>query len=424
MVLSEAQWLERVRAWDAHLVEAVKPIRVLGPLSWPASAEHAYLEALARGAPRLPSPPRTRLDQARPRAALGALLEHIDEGHPLAAFLGRTARSYLRVLDLLDARGQPHFVAHSTALFGHPRDPVAPGQPAGPRHLDAAQAFLAASEGCELPDEAETLDSEAAADWLRGRLEGLFAEPLPVELDPELPALASAGSRRVRLRDGARFSELHLRQLLEHEALVHTATKRSGKAQPVLRSLGLSSPRTTAAQEGLATLAELVTDTMDMRRLRRVALRIVAVDAALEGADFHEVFDIFREGGQVAQEAFRSAARVFRGGDPRGGEGGGVAFTKDVVYLRGMARVHTFLLAAIRDGHTDLPARLFAGRMTLGDALVLEPWFEDGTLSPAQVLPAWVRSLSTLTAYLTWAGFSARIPVSEVRLDDFLGDAA
>ena len=111
-----------------------------------------------------------------------------------------------------------------------------------------------------------------------------------------------------------------LRQLLEHEALVHSATKRNGRAQPLLTSLGLSAPRTTATQEGLATLAELITDTMDLVRLRRIALRIKGLDAGLSGADFLQVFDIFRQGGQPDAEAFRSAARIFRGGDVRGGE--------------------------------------------------------------------------------------------------------
>jgi len=385
--------------------------------------EAAWLQRWRNGQRCLPLvPDASGPDQVDARVALKELLDDLDEAHPLAAFLGATARSYQRALDMLDARGTPGFVAHSRALYGHPRDPVVPGvealegaQPV-PTHLDAAHAFLTASAGCDIPSPLASFDDQAAAAWLDERIQPLFDKPLRIELDPDLPSLATAGSRRIRLRAGARFSEQALRQLLEHEALVHTATKRSGKAQPLLSSLGLSSPRTTAAQEGLATVAELITDTMDLIRLRRVALRIVAVDAALEGADFLDVFEILRAGGQPAEEAFRSAARVFRGGDVRGK----VAFTKDVVYLRGMARVHTFLLAALRDHHPALPARLFAGRMTLGDALRLEPFFDDGTLKAARVLPTWVTELSSLAAYLAWSAFSTRIPVAEVSLEDFM----
>jgi uncharacterized protein (TIGR02421 family) len=401
---------ERLRQWDERLVRLARDIQILGPLSWPDTVEEAFFAA---GGAALPRPPVVTVDHRDTIAALGALCDDIDGADPVGAFLIRTAESYRAAAEMLQSAHTPAFTARSVAIYGAPGQPIVPG---APTHLDAARHFIAATVSAPLGQPRPTLTAEAAAAWLQERIDRHFTDaPLPVVLDPHLGALATAGAARVRLRGGTDYTEQTLRQLLEHEALVHSATKRSGQAQPVLTSLGLSAPRTTATQEGLATLAELITDTIDLLRLRRIALRIQALDAGLSGADFFQVFDLFRDGGQPDTEAFRSAARIFRGGDVRGG----VVFTKDVVYLKGMTTTHTFLLKAILEGHHALPARLFAGRMTLGDALLLQPAFEDGTLAGPRVLPEWVASLPTLAAYLSWAGFSSQIPLGELRLADF-----
>ena len=61
-----------------------------------------------------------------------------------------------------------------------------------------------------------------------------------------------------------------LEQLLEHEAHVHAATMHNGKRQANLRLLSLGAPRTTRTQEGIAVLAELMTLSLDIIRLRRI----------------------------------------------------------------------------------------------------------------------------------------------------------
>ncbi len=114
-------------------------------------------------------------------------------------------------------------------------------------------------------------------------------------------------------------------------------------------------------------MAELITNAIDITRLRRVALRVIAVKQALDGADFIEIFKFFLESGQPEDESVRSAQRIFRGGDVRGG----IAFTKDAVYLQGLVEVHTFLRVAIRDNRPELIRNLFAGRLTMADALRL-----------------------------------------------------
>lgn len=77
--------------------------------------------------------------------------------------------------------------------------------------------------------------------------------------------------------------------MLQHKAFVHLATAQNGVRQPNLKCLALGAPRTTQTQEGIATLAELLTGSMDIERLRRLALRVLAVQQARDSADFLQV---------------------------------------------------------------------------------------------------------------------------------------
>jgi len=137
------------------------------------------------------------------------------------------------------------------------------------------------------------------------------------------------------------------------------------------------------------------------------------VKQALDGADFIEVFKFFLESGQPEEESVRSAQRIFRGGDVRGR----IVFTKDAVYLQGLAEVHTFLRVAIRDNRPDLVRNLFAGRLTMADALRLSPLFETGWISPPAYLPVWASDLRRLAAMMAYSAFVSAIKLEKVSLN-------
>ncbi len=403
--------LERVRELDRALVKQARKIRILSNLGWPNPVGVTFLEAWRAGRRELPNPPPIELDLTKRRDRLQALSARLDVEDPLQAHIGRTAQSYIDATLMLEAAGTADFTKRNIEIYGNPTDRI---HPEAPTHLEAADSFLGMG-GDSLPESEEaTIPSEAAASLLQQWIDETFADdPLPVEVEPTLTSLATAGSKRVRIRGDAHFSRTELEQLLQHEALVHSATARNGRQQPILTCLGLGAPRTTCVQEGLATLGEMITETMDVRRLRRIALRIRAVHSALEGADFVEVFEGFLAGGHTETEAFHSAHRVFRGGDVRGGS----VFTKDVIYLKGMLLTHTFLLKAIQGNRHELPLHLFAGRMTLQDALLLAPEFAAGTIANPRYAPSWVRKTSRLSAFLSWTAFTNRVRLAPVDLE-------
>ncbi len=409
---------ERLASLDGRLVAIAKKIRLLGTLSWPSHLLDSFLETWRRGAPELPVPPSEPSLHDENLRALAELRKEIDQSDPVGRFLDDTAGSYAMAARMLDVRGSAEFLEIGRVLYGTPRDPL-PGSKL--THLDAAEQLLSATAslkdaGVQLEPE-YVIGSEGARQEIQAALDAFFGESVVrAVVDPELGSKAAAGAKNVRIRGGTGFSMTEIAQLLEHEAYVHTATALNGRNQPVLTSMSLASPRSTLTQEGLATVAELVTRTIDIARLRRIALRIKAIAMALEGANFVDVFRFFLEEGQSEDESVRSAMRVFRGGDPRGR----YVFTKDVVYVQGLVAVHTFLRKAIASHRPVLIERMFAGRMHLSDVLMLEEDFDSGLIARPLYLPKWAKDVPTLAAYLAFAHVAYRIDVGSLELEAIL----
>ncbi|HJW47774.1 MAG TPA: flavohemoglobin expression-modulating QEGLA motif protein [Lysobacter sp.] len=394
------------------MVKAVRGIRLLGLVSWPASVQRHFLDEAAQGRFALPQVEYPKLDFSEARRELDAIRAAVDPAHPLGRYLSESACSWSIAAELLEAVGTPAVTTHSICLFGRPDEPL-PGN--GPSTREAAHHFIDIANELDrellAPSECVSISATALQLQLQSTLDDFFGKRMiDVVLDPDLIAKAAAGATRIRLRHGAAFSDYDRHQLVQHEALVHSLTALNGREQPHLQSMALSSPRTTATQEGLATFAEQITGAIDIERMKRISLRIEAVAMAMEGADFLEVFHYFRGNGQSDVDSFTSAQRVFRGVPTTGG----YAFTKDTVYLRGLISVHTFFRWALRHRKLLLCRRLFAGKMTLGDVQRLEPLFNSGVVVPPRWLPQWVVRANGLAGMLAFSLFANRIPLDAV----------
>ncbi len=306
---------------DARLIELAKPILVLKHLNWPEKIEETFLAAWRAGAPVLPVVEFRVPDWTSEIAALDDLARRCAGDDPLLEFLRRSAWSYAEAARMLMAAGTPEFTARSINLYGRPDDVYETqsftGVDAAAFLLDKTDhllsgAYVAPTEACQPADQfAARLQQAVDAYFVDDRVE--------IVVDDKLSSKAIAGTTRIRIRGSALFTDLDFDQLYHHEALVHTATALNGRRQTNLKSLGLSAPRTTRTQEGLAVFAELATRSIDVNRLRRLALRIQALKLGLEGGDFIDCFKYFLQAGQGEREAYKSAQRVFRGGDVVGG---------------------------------------------------------------------------------------------------------
>jgi len=403
---------------DRRLVEATRGIRLLDSVSWPAAVEVGFVAAWKAGTAKLPEITYPRVDFGATRAALDQIGAAADPAHPLGDYIRRTAESWRVATELLEAMGTPAITAHSAKLYGLPADRV-PG--ATLTNVDAAQHFIAIADeynsGAPL-DEIETqIPAELLRIELKQRLDGFFGvDAIKVEVDPDLIAKAAAGATRIRLRSATTFSNYDRDQLLAHEAFVHSLTALNGRAQPRLKSLARSSPRITATQEGLAVFAELMSGSIDIARMKRISLRILGIDMAIRGADFIEVFRFFMDAGQSENDSFSSAQRVFRGAPV----GGGAAFTKDAVYLRGLLSVHTFFRWALKNQRMALCRNLFAGKLALHDVLALESYFDNGYIAQPRYLPPWVQHAHGLAGMLAFSLFANRIRLDHVEAEDLV----
>ncbi len=401
------------------MAKAARAIRLLSLVSWPASEQQEFLAAHARGQARLPDHVYPKHDFSDERREFEAIVAAADPGHPLGIYLIESARSWAVAAELLENLGTPRVTEFSVALFGKP-DHTLPG---GATTREAAGHFIAIANELDrellAPSEQVAISATSLGMQLQAALDDYFdARVITVVLDPDLIAKAAAGPNRIRLRAGAAFSDYDRHQLLQHEAFVHSLTALNGQQQIVLPSMSLSSPRTTATQEGLATFAEQITGSIDIERMKRVSLRIEAVAMALEGADFLQVFRYFLDAGQNEVESFTSAQRVFRGVPTTGG----AAFTKDTVYLRGLIGVHTFFRWALKHGKLRLCRMLFAGKMTLADVQRFEPLFDSGDLLPPRWLPQWVERANGLAGMLAFSLFANRIRLDKIVDGDSVTD--
>ena len=123
--------------------------------------------------------------------------------------------------------------------------------------------------------------------------------------------------------------------LLSHEISIHLLTYFNGAEQglTVFRT-GLA--RYEGVQEGLGVFAEWAVGGLSLHRMRLLALRVVAVDAMLDGAEFVEVYRLLAEDyGLDQRTAFDVTTRVFRSG----------GFAKDLIYLQGFRNVMELLAA-------------------------------------------------------------------------------
>ena len=149
---------------------------------------------------------------------------------------------------------------------------------------------------------------------------------------------------------------------------------------------------------------------MDLERLQRLADRTIAIKMAADGADFLEVYRYFLERTGVESQAFESTRRVFRGGVISGG----APFTKDIVYLDGLIRVHNFLRTLISQGRPDCLLLLFCGKLDMEDIPVLAELSQAGLCQPPKYLPNWASDMRFLLSYLAYSTFLNTIDLQAV----------
>lgn len=391
------------------LREAEGYVRVLRTIAWPKETADVFFERGAREPPEITYTP---IDPEPVFERIASVRRALDEGAEAHAWLLRQASAIETGARMLAAVGTPAFHTHSVALYGQPQDPILDGETTSLALAQRLDGVLAALDHEDLGASPTAITAQAMLARMRRLIRPRFGDATPeLELSEGVGAKAVAGPRRVRFRADATFTEQDLRQLLFHEIFVHVATSLNGRAQTRLPILAGGHPGTTRTQEGLAVFSELVGGAMAPSRFRRLADRVLAIQMAIEGADFLDLYRFFLERTHDPAQSFDNARRIVRGGVLEGG----APFTKDGVYLDGLLRVHNFLRTAVMLDRVDLVAVLFVGKLDLEDVPALLHLAHDGLCLAPRYLPPWAEDRQFLVSYLAYSGFLNEVNLSAVK---------
>ena len=347
----------------------------------PVNAGEAWAEFQRHGfeqTPELHYRPRP-VDPALLKRQLYAIpLERIED--PTLAAIYAARRDELdRQIGMIADRNTPRFLRGSQQVYGEVEDwllqlaqemvqQIPPPEPRGDNGgwLDA-HAFAARAEA-ELAHYRQLMPELSARVEVRDDVTGI---------------MVSRGN--FLIGGDARVAERRVDAALAHEIGTHVLTYHNGRRQP-LQLLHGGMANYEPLQEGLAVLAEFLVGKLDRGRLRQLAGRVLAVHGLSEGASFTETFrELTRRHGFGERPAFDITLRVHRGG----------GFTKDAVYLRGLAR----LLQYLADGG-DLE-RLYLGKIALEDVALIEELQWRQVLQPGPLRPRHLQDEAS-QARLAW----------------------
>lgn len=407
--MSNRDEIHRIRRAAALLKDAERPIRILRTVTWPNEVSERFFAA---GADRLPEVTYSPPDPEPTLVAVAEARHHIVAGSPIDDWLERQAAAIETSARMLAGAGTPELFRHARRLYGAPADPMEDHVSTPLELARLLDQTLAGNSDIDLgaPEPACHL-AEGVANKMRQAVIERFGDQAPeVLVVDDLSANALAGPRLIRIRRTACFTDRDARQLIQHEAFIHVATSLNGQAQKELPILGAGHAGTTRTQEGLAVFAEMISGTIDPSRLRRLADRILAIQMAVDGADFLEVYRYFLGRNYEPEQAFESSRRVFRGGVLTGG----APFTKDIVYLGGLLRVHNFLRSAVAAGRSDCLRLLFCGKLDIADVPALGQLAELGLIQPPLFLPPWAEDLRFLVSYLAYSAFLNRVDLAHL----------
>ncbi|KJY83700.1 hypothetical protein TW81_07930 [Vibrio galatheae] len=316
MTLNIEPTSQRLASLDDNLTQLVKDIDILNsvnPLNYIQERDTFFANKYSQE-PKFEYA-KTSFDTHQAKRQLYQLPLEIIEDSDLQKLYSDVIQSYSDKLDQLSTIGTQEFMYNSLRYYGEPSV------------KDIANAHFI----LHLPTEDESHpehDSQAIASYMQ-RFSAQHGYTSDIQVVDGMLANALVSGSRVKISQAACISTDELHALAHHELGVHLLTTLNGNQQP-LNLLSLGCPANTNTQEGLAILCEYLSGHFSIKRLRTLALRVLAVESMIKERDFRHTFMLLKEQYKASDTlAFTITSRVYRGG----------GFTKDYLYLRGFREV-------------------------------------------------------------------------------------
>lgn len=411
---------EFIREISDALVLAQKPIRILDSIKWDAHIEKEFLKNpkdfdLRRLQKEYYQEKELNFDAGKKLAELQAIRDRVrlklGVHDPLGQIIVRNCLQYEDVIHMLLHRGTPEFYQYSKKLYGSPNEIMDDGSQRLNELGKTLNDILAGIGKTNDDDQVKNLSAEDVVSQLQKKLDHFFkGEKIKVKLSDGIISDASAGSDYIKVKKGAMFSKRDVHVFEVHEGWVHLGTTLNGKNQSYAHWLHKGPPCATVTQEGLAVMMEVFNFAITPDRARRLNNRLVACDMAEQGANLKEVMNYFLELGLTPEQAFNSAARVFRGGDPEGG----APFTKDISYCKGFINTYNFVRSCVRKGRTELIPFLFVGKVTLEEIPILYEYSLGKMIDAPKYLPPQFSDMKGLIVWMAFSNFLNKMKLDQI----------
>ncbi len=413
---------EIIRRISQRIVDVQKPIRILDAIKWDPSVEEELIQSNYKNIPKVDGEyfrrfplgydPNVKLTEIA--EIIADIKRSLDNHDPLARLLITVAEQYDLVVQMLMNRGTKKFWEFSRKLYGSPKDLFYNDHNT---ILDLGKllySILSRTDDASLgPAYPENVEAETVVSELNSRFKTYFSEEASVKamISDGILADAAAGSDKVKIRQGSKFSTRDIDILEVHEGWVHVGTTQNGMQQHVAKWLSKGPPRVSSTQEGLAVILEIFTFRTYPRRARTINDRILGIDKVEDGANFAELIEFYRTEGYEESDCFASAKRVFRGGPLSGG----APFTKDISYCKGFIENYNFLRAAIRAGKPHLIPFLFVGKVHVDDVPLLYQKHQEGVIDAPKFLPPQFKDMNGLAVWMSFSSFLNQIDLKRVQ---------
>ena len=392
----------------SHLIyKASKKVKVLRHIAWPMEVKNKFFKENCQKLPIYNYP---AYDDSELHLILDETNKYFgDTSYDL--WLKTKTEEIKKSSQLINVCGTKEFFNISSNIYGTPTTPIHDNVTKPITLSNQFEKIIDAIENSSIRLKASpSLSSSEVAKKIDDKVKLYFNEYAPqIQLVKNLSAKATATSKYIRIREGSEFDQADINQLLNHEAYIHVATTINGRKQYNMKILGANYGSVTKTQEGLAVFSEFISGSIDVDRLKRISDRTLAIQMAIDGADFIDVYNYFIKEGISKHQAFENSRRVFRGGVLTGG----APFTKDLVYLDGFIRVFNFLRSAISLGKIECIELLFSGKIDLDDMPVIYSLYKEGLISKPDFIPPWANNLNYLICF-----FSVSMLLEDVNYKD------
>ena len=419
------EYQQTILQLSERIVAAQKPIRILDALKWGnGNIETEFFKHKGKKLPLvdheyyqknnpLTFDPEKKIQEFREIER--SIRRSLGQYSGVGSIMQRMCYEYIRVVQMLMARGTPAFTRISQELYGSSEDAFHIGAPTLKDLATLVSDTLANIKDQVLTaDDEKKYSSEEVVAILSERLSGYFfdRETPRVEISDGIIADAAAGAERIKIFKGFRASEREIRTFEIHEGWVHLGSTLNGLAQPICTFLSKGPPSSTITQEGLAIITELFAFSSYPGRLRRLTNRIMTVNMAEEGANFCDVFQFYRDQGLDEEDSYQSTVRVFRGSTPDGGP-----FTKDLSYSKGFILIYNYIRLAVQRGLVKRIPLLFVGKTSLEDVHILADLLDEGIIIPPKYLPPQFQDIAALSAWMCYSLFFNRLDLKRMAID-------